>query len=261
MLTAQAMNELLETDPTAAGQSPPLQVRAITLSGGGLHVRFNRALDVARLVGAGAGGSAFVPPVAVELLNGNTPVHARLLPDPDGAGLQLIVEGGWPSDGEYELRLRSNANGLVTIQGEWLDGDGDGRPGGDYVGRFTISRNANASASGAVLGEFVARLQSLAADSSPLLDREAQVPAEALSHWQLAIAGVGGLYSLMPTTPTTAPARHFGAASVDPAHIRWQRNASQVRGDAFPALRPAQPWLRRWLAGSDQNHTWPPLRL
>jgi hypothetical protein len=58
--------------------------------------------------------------------------------DADAQGFTFVKTGGPLEADTYTVRLRSAANGFVTESGELLDGDGDGAPGGDYVGTFAV---------------------------------------------------------------------------------------------------------------------------
>jgi hypothetical protein len=137
VLNAQAMNELIESQPTAAGPGRPLQVAGVAVTGASVRVRFNQAVDLGRLAKQVDPGGGLRSP-AVVLMRGDQVVRGVMLPDPDGAGFSFLPESGVLQRGEYTVLLRSRADGFVNARGELLDGDYDNRAGGDYRARFTV---------------------------------------------------------------------------------------------------------------------------
>ena len=136
-LTAAALNQWLQ-EPSTPDESPgPLQVRGLFASGGQLHLRFNQALDAARLTGPGAAGEPFTSTHLLVMRDG-VALPGSLVFDPDGAGLRFIAEGGGLAAGDYTVLIAARDGGVVNRRGELLDGDFDGRAGGDYRARITL---------------------------------------------------------------------------------------------------------------------------
>jgi hypothetical protein len=147
-LTAEAMQSLIESNPTAAGMPGPsstavLQISSMVATERGLRVRFNQALSAAALQAASASGSA------LQLMRGDQVVPGTLAIDPDGEGLRFDTDTGALPAGEYRVLLRSDSGAFVTPGGVRLDGDYDGRAGGNYQGRFTLPVSARLGAAGA----------------------------------------------------------------------------------------------------------------
>lgn len=66
-------------------------------------------------------------------------IRGSVVLDADAQGFTFVKTGGPLEADTYTVRLRSAANGFVTAAGRLLDGDGDGTPGGDYVGTFLVA--------------------------------------------------------------------------------------------------------------------------
>jgi hypothetical protein len=232
-LSAQAMNELLQTQPTGAGPLA-LQVRGVAVTGGSLHVRFNQAIDLARLAtvvdAAGAMRST-----QVVVMRGGQAVPGLLLPDPDALGFRFVPDGGPLPAGEYAIHLRSRGDGFVNQRGELLDGDYDGAAGGDYRARFQVE---GVSLRGS-LPEVPAGAQRAEAAA------EAEAEAEALP-WGALLGGAGGMSMLMAgMLPAPGATRRPGARpSAPPPRLRQDRD--QPAG-AQPLQRPQAAWLSGWL--------------
>jgi hypothetical protein len=137
-LTAEAIEARLETRPTAEGSKPPplLQVSSIVATDRGLRVRFNQALSASALAGSG-----------ITLLRGEQAMSGTLVIDPDSAGFRFDVDAGELTAGKYRVVLRTDSGAFVPPGGVRLDGDFDGRAGGDYRGRFTIPGAADQTSS------------------------------------------------------------------------------------------------------------------
>ncbi|MBI3350153.1 MAG: tandem-95 repeat protein, partial [Burkholderiales bacterium] len=138
-LTPEAIAALIEKFPSSAGDRPALYVSSLFATTGGIHVRFNKALDLRALAHGGPLAGGVASRDIVVLLNGRE-LAGRLMVDPDGAGFLFVPEGGQLPDGEFEILLRTDAGGFVSIDGEVLDGNVDGKPGAPFKARMTVKR-------------------------------------------------------------------------------------------------------------------------
>lgn len=131
--------------PPAALGAPALLVASVPAQGEDLTgpvsellAVFSRPIDptllldiTVRLMAAGGDGS---------FTEGNEqPIDLRLTPgEPGGATIRMSTTAPWLPD-DYELRIRgSGAVALADLDGQIIDGDGDGRAGGDAVVRFRL---------------------------------------------------------------------------------------------------------------------------
>jgi VCBS repeat-containing protein/YD repeat-containing protein len=262
-----------ETLATLLGSDAPshpsslLQVRAVIVTGGGLRVRLNQAVDVRAL----AAGDV---DTHITVLRGDQPVKGRIQIDPDGLGFAFIAEGGVLPAGNYTVRLR--ASGVVRPGGQALDGDYDGKAGGDYRGRFTVGAHPLLGTLGE--GDGASFAQWVAADGERLINLDGSIdwmaqrwhvqPDAAASvladpDWVTLTGGIGGLVTLaaMPGAVDTRMARRALAAGAR------RRDGSPSPSDAAPiviapratpageatAARRAPGWVARWLA-SRKDH-------
>jgi hypothetical protein len=138
-LTPEAIAALIEKFPTGAGERPALYVSSLFATAGGIHVRFNKALDLRALAHGAPLAVGLVSRDIVVLHNGRE-LAGRLLLDPDGAGFLFVPEGGVLPDGEFEILLRTDGGGFVSVDGEVLDGNVDGQPGSPFKARMTVQR-------------------------------------------------------------------------------------------------------------------------
>lgn len=123
---AVGMKDLFEPPTDSPAERRSLQVRMVLVTEHGLHVRFNQAIDPSRLDARG-----------LVVLRGDVPLAGRLLPDPDGEGFRFVTDSEL-LPGEYRVLLRAESGAFVLPGGEPLDGDRDGRAGGDFRGRVTV---------------------------------------------------------------------------------------------------------------------------
>ena len=65
-----------------------------------------------------------------------------LVVDPSMRQVTFIKSGGPFEPDTYTVTLRSAADGFVDAGGQPLDGNGDGTPGDDYTGTFTVDEPA-----------------------------------------------------------------------------------------------------------------------
>ena len=196
-ITAEAMAALIESAPTAAGQPATLHVRSAVATGGGLRIRFSQGLDIDRLVRGTPAGEP-LRPVDVFVLRNGAPVRGQIVIDPDGGGFVFVPEGGLLLDGDYSLVLHTANGSFATPAGQVLDGDHDGRPGGDFKARFNVQRPQ-------VVGSAIGAPAS--GDTGlPWAGADAAAAA-ADSSWSV-LGGLGGAATLMTSFgPWGAPAR------------------------------------------------------
>ncbi|WP_373684650.1 cadherin-like domain-containing protein [Ramlibacter montanisoli] len=129
-VSAQSMSRVLERAAQAQGRKAVLHVQEAIVTGGSLHLRFSEALDL----GHGVPWSLALQRGDLVVTRDGRVLGGEVVLDPDGQGLMFLPEGGWTGDSEYTLMLRGA--GFVGATGDALDGDHDGRPGGDFRARF-----------------------------------------------------------------------------------------------------------------------------
>ena len=268
-----APSDLLSADPmaaplsgqaaAAAGRPPTLQVRAVMVTGAGLHVRFNQAFATRALL-AGDGVRSHL-----EVLRDNVAVHGRVVLDPDAEGFVFIADGVLLPDGAYTVRLRSGANGFTRPDGEALDGDCDGRAGGDYRGRFNVtgaslrlSLNDTGEAAGLATTQPLDPVFELGADIDWVLQGWSAEPEPADdSPWEALTGGIGGLasWAVLPGAVANPMARRALAAGrrrrdadgEEPIRIGNQA----ASGDPSIAHR-TPTWVSRWLGRKADSNDW-----
>jgi hypothetical protein len=241
----------------------------VVVTGGGLRVRFNQAVDVRALTAPGSTDAHIV------VLRDNRPVKGRIVVDTDGQGFAFIVDGLLP-EGAYTVRLPSA--GTAKPNGEALDGDYDGKAGGDFRGHFNVAAPA----------------QRLSLDDGPSFERLAAPGAGGIitldggndwvaqrwtvqhdaglgggldAVWTSLTGGVGGLVTLaaMPLAVNTRLARRALAAGARrPADDDMDVDAAPIRiaapaepGAEPTATRRAPGWVARWLGSRrDEHNDW-----
>jgi hypothetical protein len=277
-LTRPQMAALFE-ESAATGPDTPLQVGTVAITGGALRVRFNQPLDLGRL---GAGAERLGQLLLVQR-NGAVLAGTVLL-DPDARGLAFVPQAGALPDGEYVLRLLSGDNGLQSLQGRPLDGDGDGQPGGDYLGRFILAGNTVRSAAAA--GQDFSTPSTVTAVSAVNTVSTDIVVADAdRVLWTALTGGIGGAITLAfapmlrPTRGAVADDRRRRAVNdedgeggvSDDDGIERRLAAARVPAHNGPAPRlrlasvaaapqagaAAPRWLRSWLRSEASPHTSP----
>jgi hypothetical protein len=214
-LSAEQMAALLVSTPTGAGASIALQVRSALVIATGVHVRFNQQFDPRAFAGSGE--------APVVLLHNGVPLRGRIVIDPDGLGFIFVAESATLPRGEYSVLLRSGPGGLRKLDGEALDGDHDGQPGGDYKGSFSVI--------GAAAAAGLAGLAGLALGA--MSERPAGNP---------------------PRRPVpTGARRHRGGSGADDdalPRINWDAdNASTLQ----TRPQPKQRWVAKWLQSADES--------
>jgi hypothetical protein len=119
-----------------------LEVTSFTPTASGFEVTFNRAID----------GSLFhlydendlpnsSPNVAIADESENLIRGSVILKD-DLSGFIFVKTGDILAPGNYSVTLSGDEDGIVDINGQLLDGNSDGTPGGDYSNEFTITNNS-----------------------------------------------------------------------------------------------------------------------
>lgn len=246
-----------EGAPASSGQSTSLQALSVSVTGAGLRVRFNQSFDVQRLLAAGDLGSHIV------VMRDQLPVKGRIVVDPDGEGFTFIVEGALLPEGAYTVRLRSGPEGFAKPNGDALDGDYDGKPGGDYRGRFNVAYTLRPGLIGSGAADHLTAVAGVtgAVAVAGDLDWTARRfslhdDAAAGSAWAALTGGIGGLVTLAvaPGVIDTRMARRALAAggrrpAADPLHDKAPIRIAPREPQAAPgaATRQTPAWVSRWL--------------
>ena len=234
---------LLQSQPPGAGNTADrnLQVRGVVVTGGSVRVRFNQAIDLGRLArhvdAAGAMRSA-----QVLVLRNGEPVRGMIVPDPDGAGFSFVPEAGGPLPaGDYQLLLRSRADGFVNLRGQLLDGDYDGQAGGDYRARFKVQGVAGLMAD--ALPAAPALPPPGFSESTGLALQPAAEAADSVDMLSSLLGGAGGVSMLMASLGPWGTALPQAARKLQPKPRVPRRNAamSATPSAATPTPQPAAP--------------------
>ena len=267
-LTGEQMAALLESSPTAAGPADALQVRSVIVTASGVHVRFNQPFDSRVLL---AGGAERLP---ITLKQGERVLGGRVVMDPDGEGFAFLVDGGLLPDGSYTVRLSSGAGGFAKPNGEALDGEYDGKAGGDYLGRFDVVNAAlrlglneapPTSAWGAgQAAPGIAGLNARLDASGERWSADSDAPQDSV--WGVLVGGVGGVATLAARTladsrfarRALAAGRKTAAATGPGATIEIKLKADAGAEPETESPRHRSPeWMARWLGrGRSGNNNW-----
>jgi len=114
-----------------------LVVTAMSPDHDGVTVGFNQPLDLAEL--GLHGRNMPVEEVDVMLVDAaGVAVDGALVINAAGDGFRFVVGDGTLAPGDYELRIRSGATGVVSASGALLDGNDDGTAGDAYVATFSV---------------------------------------------------------------------------------------------------------------------------
>jgi len=126
--------------PARSSPPPPvLRLVALEPTQSGFTARFNTTLDPG-VLNLYAGPDAPDEEPDLVLLDGKgRELRGSCLWDPSRNTLRFIKTGLPLQPGRYTLIFSSRADGFVDSNGGLLDGDGDGRPGGDLVARFAVA--------------------------------------------------------------------------------------------------------------------------
>jgi hypothetical protein len=113
----------------------------------GFALRFSRRIETDFISSDGtADAKSRIPDILVIGPDGK-PVRGSIVMDDDGKGFRFVIAGDSPSHGVYEVTLRSGLEGFHSFFGN-LDGNRDGRPGGDFKQQFEIGPAADGNARG-----------------------------------------------------------------------------------------------------------------
>jgi hypothetical protein len=111
----------------------------------GFAVRFNDHFDTQDIESDKPGASAGSSPDIVVTGPDGKPVRGTIVIDADGKGFSFMQVSNALPPGAYQITLRSGVDGFHSFFGN-LDGDRDGKPGGDYKQHFEISKQNGAQA-------------------------------------------------------------------------------------------------------------------
>ena len=111
----------------------------------GFAVRFNDRFDTHDIESDEPGASAGSSPDIVVTGPDGKPVRGTIVIDVDGKGFSFMQVSNTLPPGAYQITLRSGVDGFHSFFGN-LDGDRDGRPGGDYKQHFEIGKKNGAQA-------------------------------------------------------------------------------------------------------------------
>lgn len=100
----------------------------------GFWLCFDKVVDVSLVQLYGIG----VLVLDFSLMFGIMVVNGSIVFDVDGQGFSFVKVGGVFVVGEYMLKLNVGVDGFVSFGGLWLDGDGDGVMGDNYVKVFSV---------------------------------------------------------------------------------------------------------------------------
>ncbi|MFT3856662.1 MAG: Ig-like domain-containing protein [Aquabacterium sp.] len=265
VMTADALNQLIERNPTGAGARSSLQVTGVTVGATGLHVRFTEAIDGRRLHGELFSQFKHGNGPAVVLMRGKATIAGHIVIDADGEGFVFIADKGLLPDGEYTLMLRAAWDGVVDQRGLLLDGDYDGKPGGHFRARFIVSeggqrisllpasgdtRTASADegrsvTTGDATGTGAGLVSLLYAAMQPAVRRPAvRRPLRTRHVSRLA-------HGLPPEAGGLAASRRHAMAEVPPPVVHMAADPA-TQAPAFPLQHGAPGWVARWVGVEDE---------
>ncbi len=126
-----------------AGTPSTFQVINTTITNTGVEFAFNRTVDLDRL-NLYEDGNLGSPDLVLVGPN-DQPVVGSLVPDAEGRNFTFVASGGLLAPGDYTLTLVSDINGFVDIDGNLLDGNGNGMQGDNFTTSFTIAESTAVS--------------------------------------------------------------------------------------------------------------------
>lgn len=124
--------------PVVQVSAAVLQVARFDAHATGFVVRFNRAIDPARLNLYSAADNPLGASDIVFTDAAGQAVAGSVVVDADLRGLRFVRTGGALAAGSYSVRLASGAQAFVDSSGGLLDGNGDGTRGDAYTKRFDV---------------------------------------------------------------------------------------------------------------------------
>jgi hypothetical protein len=202
--------------------SSMLQVAWIQVTDRGLRVRFNQAIDPARLTAS-----------AIRVTQGGLPIEGRVIVNADGDGFFFEPAAGRFDTAGYAIRLLAQGGAFVTPQGQLLDGDYDGQAGGDYVGQFVVTPTGSTAA-------VEHDAQQTAADGGWHSPVSSESPDVTVLQAGLLHGGLGGALSLTLGGVLRGPARRVRARrAMDADAVRIEEKASASDDLCFPVQAPA----------------------
>lgn len=125
--------------PVVRVSAAVLQVARFEATATGFVVRFNRAIDAARLNLYSAADKPLGDSDIVFTDTAGQVVAGSVVVDADQRGLRFVRTGGVLGAGSYSLRLASGAQAFVDAAGGLLDGNRDGTRGDAYITRFDVA--------------------------------------------------------------------------------------------------------------------------
>jgi hypothetical protein len=117
----------------------PLTVTSFHPTPSGFDVDFNKPIDVSVLNLYDIETQQFGPADVTVVGAVTGPVRGSLAVDSDAGAITFVKTGGVLSPDTYTVTLRSAVDGFKDTDGNLLDGDGNGTPGGDYVTSFVVT--------------------------------------------------------------------------------------------------------------------------
>ena len=125
--------------PVVQVSAAVLQVARFDANATGFVVRFNRAIDAARLNLYSAADNPLGSSDIVFTDAAGQAVAGSVVVDADLRGLRFVRTGGALAAGSYSVRLASGAQAFVDSSGGQLDGNRDGTRGDAYTNRFDVA--------------------------------------------------------------------------------------------------------------------------
>jgi len=124
---------------TIVNDDVSLAVIAFHATPSGFDVDFNKPVDVSVLNLYDTEAQLFGPADVTVVGAATGPVRGSLVLDATGRTATFVRTGGVLVPDIYTVTLRSAANGFEDTDGNLLDGDADGTPGGDFVTSFSVA--------------------------------------------------------------------------------------------------------------------------
>lgn len=115
------------------------KVKSFIVETSGFQIRFNRQLNAEPLniVDNMAGDLGGLDVIVNSSVLGNVP--GSIVIDKDIQGFRFIAAGSLLPPANYTVTLVSSNRGIMSLEGQILDGNDDGVPGGNYTKSFLVS--------------------------------------------------------------------------------------------------------------------------